>query len=221
MTFTTVASGTWATGPTPKVVEWRPVTAGFIRFTAKAGSGYTNVAGLRVGGRTAMPVRQSFAVAPDRAYKIINATSDKALTVLNGSTANRAAVVLAPDTNGVNQQWTLSTDVDGFYKLKDTNSGKLLEIGFRSRAIGEKAAIWSDADVVQQLWGGDTCGQGNGGPHQPLLDLCAWPDRRSDNRRSQHGAAALSRLRPPAVVTRRCHGQVTRPHPDGDGKLRR
>lgn len=153
VTFTTVASGTWATGPTPKLAAWAPVTAGFIRLTAKAGSGgYTNVAGLRVGGRTAKPARQSFAVAPNRAYKLINPASGKALTVLNGSTANRAAVVLAPDTNAANQRWTLTTDVDGYYKLRDANSGKVLEIGFRSRTIGEKAAIYSSADVLQQQW---------------------------------------------------------------------
>ncbi|WP_426997821.1 RICIN domain-containing protein [Pseudarthrobacter sp. N5] len=153
VTFTTVASGTWATGPTPKLAEWAPVAAGFIRFTAKAGSGgYTNVACLRVGGRTAKPARQSFAVAPDRAYKVINPTTGKALTVLNGSTANRAAVVLAPDTNAANQRWTLTTDVDGYYKLRDANSGKILEIGFRSRAIGEKAAIYSSAEVLQPQW---------------------------------------------------------------------
>jgi alpha-L-fucosidase len=158
VTFTRVASGTWATGPTPK---WVSVTAGFIRFTAKAGSGgYTNVSGLRVGGRTEKPVRQSFAVEPNRVYKVINAMSGKALTVLDGSTANRAAVVLAPDTNAANQQWILTTDVDGYNKLKDANSGKLLEIGFRSRAIGEKAAIWSDDDVLQQQWAVTPVGKG-------------------------------------------------------------
>lgn len=161
VTFTTVASGTWVSGPTPKLVEWASVTAGFIRFTAKAGSGgYTNVAGLRVGGRTEKPVRQSFAVAPDRVYKVINATSGKALTVLDGSMANGTAVVLAPDTNAANQRWTLTTDVDGFSKLKDANSGKLLEIGFRSRSIGATAAIWSDADVVQQQWAVTPVGKG-------------------------------------------------------------
>lgn len=161
VTFTTVASGTWATGPTPKLAEWAPTTAGFIRFTAKAGSGgYTNVSGLRVGGRTIKPVRQSFAVAPNRAYKLVNPASGKALTVLNGSTANRAAVVLAPDTNAANQRWTLTTDVDGYCKLKDANSGKFLEIGFRSREIGAKAAIWSDADVLQQQWAVTPVGNG-------------------------------------------------------------
>ena len=159
--FTTVASGTWATGPTPKLIEWASATAGFIRFTAKAGSGgYTNVAGLRIGGRTAKPVRQSFAVPPNRCYKLINATSGKALTVLNGSTANRAAVVLAPDTNSANQRWTLTTDVDGFYKLTDANSGELLEIGFRSREIGAKAAICADAGVLQQQWAVTPVGKG-------------------------------------------------------------
>jgi alpha-L-fucosidase len=161
VTFTTVASGTWNTGPTPKLVEWPSVTAGFIRLTAKAGSGgYTNVAGLRVGGRTAKPVRQSFAVEPNRVYKVINATSGKALTVPDGSTANGTAVVLAPDTNAANQRWTLTTDVDGFYKLKDANSGRLLEIGSRSRAIGEQAAIGSDADVLQQQWAVTPVGKG-------------------------------------------------------------
>jgi alpha-L-fucosidase len=152
VTFTTVASGTWVADRTPKVVEWASVTAGFIRFTAKAGSGgYTNVAGLRVGGRTAEPVRQSHAVTPDRVYKIINPATSKALTVLNGATADSAAVTLAPDTDAPNQRWTLTTDIDGFYALKDVNSGKMLEVG-RSRAAGAKGVIRSSAAVLQQQW---------------------------------------------------------------------
>lgn len=153
VTFTTVASGTWVADRTPKVVEWPPVTAGFIRFTAKAGSGgYTNVAGLRVGGRTAEPVRQSFAVAPDRVYKVINANSGKALTVLGASTVNGAAVVQATDSDAANQRWSFGTDVDGYYTLTSVHSGKTLEIGGRSRNAGAKASIWSDADVLQQQW---------------------------------------------------------------------
>ncbi|WP_267277054.1 alpha-L-fucosidase [Arthrobacter sp. CDRTa11] len=159
--FTTVASGDWVTGPSPKMAEWAPVPAGFIRFTATEGSGgYTNVSGLRVGGRITKPIRQSFAVAPDRVYKIIHAASGRALTVLDGSTRDGAAVVLAPDTNSAHQRWNLSADADGFYKLKDTNSGMLLKIGFRSRTIGEKAAIRSDADVVQQQWAVTPVGAG-------------------------------------------------------------
>uniref|UniRef100_UPI003F4976E8 alpha-L-fucosidase n=1 Tax=Paenarthrobacter nicotinovorans TaxID=29320 RepID=UPI003F4976E8 len=160
--FTTVATGTWPAGPTPKLREWAPVTAGYIRFTAKAGTGgYTNVAGLRVGGRTAKPLRQGFAVAPGRTYKMINPATGKALTVLNGSTADRAAIGLAPDVNASNQRWTLTADIDGYYKLKDTNSGKLLEIGFRSRTAGTKAGIWADANVLQQQWAITPLGNGN------------------------------------------------------------
>ncbi len=161
VTFTTVASGTWVADRTPKVVEWPSVIAGFIRFTAKAGSGgYTNVSGLRVGGRTAEPVRQSFAVAPDRIYKVINATSGKALTVLGGATADGTAVVLAPDTGAPNQRWTFTTEIDGFYTLKDTNSGRVLEIGGRSRAIGAKAGIRSDVTALQQQWSATPVGEG-------------------------------------------------------------
>jgi len=161
VTFTAVASGTWVADRTPKVVEWPSVIAGFIRFTAKAGSGgYTNVSGLRVGGRTAEPVRQSFAVAPDRIYKVINATSGKALTVLGGAAADNTAVVLAPDGGAPNQRWTFTTDIDGFYTLKDANSGKVLEIGGRSRAIGAKAGIGPDLAVLQQQWSVTPVGDG-------------------------------------------------------------
>lgn len=161
VSFTTVASGTWAADPKPKVVEWPATTAGFVRFTAKAGSGgYTNVAGLRIGGRTAEPVRQALAFPADRVYKIVNPATGRALTVGGASTANGAAVVLAADTNADNQRWTMTADIDGYYRLTDANSGKALEIGGRSRTPGAKASIWSDADVLQQQWAVTPVGEG-------------------------------------------------------------
>nr|WP_154921847.1 alpha-L-fucosidase [Microbacterium testaceum] len=147
-TYTRVATGTWPATPVPKLAEFPAVTAAYVRFTAKAGSGgYTNVNDLHIGGRLAEPVRQSYVFAPERTYTLTNPASSRALTEMSDG-----SVRLAANTGAKNQQWVATVDVDGYYTLTNAGSGRVLEISGRSRSVGAAASAATNRNVLEQHW---------------------------------------------------------------------
>ncbi|MET8943508.1 RICIN domain-containing protein [Streptomyces sp. NPDC004542] len=160
--FTQVAEGTWAGDRTTKVAEWPARTAGFVRITVSSGTGgYANIGGVRIGGRTAAPVRVSRVLPGDgTVYRLVNRKSGKVVDVSGAGTADGTDILQWPWTGGAHQKWTFVDAGDGYYKIKGVGSGKLMEVAGLSRADGGNVGLWSDAGAPQQHWAVTPTGDG-------------------------------------------------------------
>ncbi|NNN30775.1 alpha-L-fucosidase [Streptomyces sp. S3(2020)] len=162
VTFTQVASGTWAGTRATKVAEWTARNVGYVRLQVNAATGnYANVGGLHIGGRTAKPALVS-TVLPGNStvYRIVNRGSGEVADVYNFGTANGTNIQQWPWLNNTAQKWTFTSTGDGYYKIKNVNSGKLMEVAGLSRADSGDVSIWSDANVPQQHWAVTPTGDG-------------------------------------------------------------
>ena len=74
------------------------------------------------------------------------------LDVTGRSTADGAAVVQYRDTGGTNQQWLLVDAGNGYVRLVNRNSGKVLDVTGRSTAEGAPVVQWSDNGGTNQQW---------------------------------------------------------------------
>ncbi|WP_234312015.1 RICIN domain-containing protein [Streptomyces griseus] len=160
--FTQVATGTWAGGRAPKVVEWPARNVGFVRIQANAATGgYANIGGVRIGGRTAKPALVS-SVLPGNGtvYRIVNRKSGKVVDVFNFGTANGTNIQQWPWLNNTAQKWTFASTGDGYYEIKNVNSGKLMEVAGLSRVDGGNVSIYADNNVPQQHWAVTPTGDG-------------------------------------------------------------
>lgn len=152
-TFTQVASGTWASGPAPKIVEWSNRNVGYVRLEVTAATGgYANVGGIHVGGRSAKPALVSRPVVEGRTYRLVNRKSGKVLDVYDHRTENGTNVQQYTWTGAACQKFTFASVGDGYFSIKDSNSGKLVEVAGLSRNPGGNVAIWASARAFQQHW---------------------------------------------------------------------
>ncbi|MFC8431918.1 alpha-L-fucosidase [Streptomyces sp. NPDC057253] len=160
--FTQVADGIWAGSMALKVVEWSPRNVGYVRIEAEEGTGgYTNMGGVRIGGRRKKPALVSRVLPGDSTvYQLVNRASGKVADVLADGTANGTEVRQQPWRNQANQKWTFVSTGDGYYTVRSASSGKVLEVGGLSRVNGGKADIWSDDSVPQQHWAVTPTGDG-------------------------------------------------------------
>ena len=88
VTFMQQASGTWPANRDVKLAEWAGTNAAYVRITVSAASGnYSNLCGLRVGGRTATPVLmgQTDLFPTSGYFKLINRANRLALDGRGGA----------------------------------------------------------------------------------------------------------------------------------------
>ncbi|MEJ2856068.1 MULTISPECIES: RICIN domain-containing protein [unclassified Saccharothrix] len=163
ITFTQVATGTWAGNGKYKVVEWPNRNVGFVRIQVNAATGgYANIGGLRIGGRSVKPALVSTTLPGDgTVYRLVARHSGKVADVQSSGTANGTNVLQWPWRDQPNQKWTFTNTGDGYYKIKGVGSGKLLEVAGLSRADGGNVGIWSDASAPQQHWAVTPTGDGH------------------------------------------------------------
>ncbi|MET9524575.1 RICIN domain-containing protein [Streptomyces coeruleorubidus] len=163
VTFTQVATGTWAGNGKYKLVEWPNRNVGFVRIQVNAATGdYANISGLRIGGRSVKPTLLSTTLPGDgTVYRLVARHSGKVADVEGARTANGTNVDQWPWLNQANQKWTFTSTGDGYYKIKGVGSGKLLEVAGLSRADGGNVGIWADANAPQQHWAVTPTGDGN------------------------------------------------------------
>lgn len=153
--WTQVASGSWAADKRTKVIEWSNRNAGYVRLkvTAAAG-GHVEAAGLIVGGRTIKPVlvSRSFPVA-GTSYRIQARHSGKVVDVTNCGSMNADGTNIQqwPWLNNDCQRFRFESTGDGYYKIRNVRTGKLIDAGL-SLANGGNVVLWSDANVPQQQW---------------------------------------------------------------------
>ncbi len=75
-------------------------------------------------------------------YEFVNARSNMALTVSNGSTSKGTAVVQEPYTRASDQLWTLTATSGGYYHIKNAGSGLALNVsGNAVDSFQEGAAV--------------------------------------------------------------------------------
>ncbi len=163
VTFTQVATGTWAGNGKFKLVEWPNRNVAFVRIQVNAATGdYANISGVRIGGRTAKPALVSTTLPGNgTVYRLVARHSGKVADVEGARTANGTNVDQWPWLNQANQKWTFTSTGDGYYKIKGVASGKLLEVSDLSRADGGNVGIWADARAPQQHWAVTPTGDGN------------------------------------------------------------
>lgn len=82
-------------------------------------------------------------------YRIENATSGLSLTVQNGSTANSAPIVQGADTTDGSASWSFVPESNGYYEIKNTHSGRLLNISAASGKPGGLAVQWPAGSTAQ------------------------------------------------------------------------
>ncbi|NUR62452.1 MAG: RICIN domain-containing protein, partial [Catenulispora sp.] len=68
------------------------------------------------------------------------------------STADGASVIQAADSNGTDEHWTLIATGNGYYKVKNVNSGKLLDVSGSSTSAGAQLVQTTDTTADSQLW---------------------------------------------------------------------
>ena len=160
ITFTQVAAGSWPGNATTKFAEWPSARRRFVRLTATAGTGgYANVGGLHIGGRTAKPVlvKRPFADV-GAAFRLAARHSGK---VADGHRHRRWRNIQQGAWKGAGtQKWSFIGTGDGYYKIRNVASGKLMEVAGLSRANGGNVALWQDADAPQQHWAVTPIGDG-------------------------------------------------------------
>lgn len=163
VTFTQVATGTWAGNRRTKLVEWPNRNVGFVRIQVDAATGdYANISGLRIGGRSIKPTLVSTALPGDgTVYRLVARHSGKVADVEGARTTNGTNVDQWPWLDRSNQKWTFTSTGDGYYKIKGVGSGKLLEVAGLSREDGGNVGIWADARAPQQHWAVTPTGDGH------------------------------------------------------------
>ena len=94
---------------------------------------------------------QRFALVPNEAgthFKLVSLVSRRTMRVSGNSTADGASIVSSDyvATNSA-EQWDLIDAGNGWFKIKNVNSGKLLEISTQP-----KLQQWGDDSTAAQLW---------------------------------------------------------------------
>ncbi|SCD85912.1 Predicted alpha-1,6-mannanase, GH76 family [Streptomyces sp. DvalAA-14] len=82
-------------------------------------------------------------------YQIKNATSGLSLAVQNSSTANSAPIVQGTDTTDGSTSWSFVPESNGYYEIKNTHSGQLVNISAASGKPGGLAVQWPAGSTAQ------------------------------------------------------------------------
>ena len=85
----------------------------------------------------------SSALAEDKYVKLVQVSSGKVLSVVDGSEEAGAKAVVAKDDGSKSQQWKLEKDGD-HYKIVNRKSGKVLDVEQESLEDGGSIIQWDD-----------------------------------------------------------------------------
>lgn len=94
----------------------------------------------------------AFSVNSSLSYELINRKSEKALNIRNSATANGADAEQWTDNNLPSERWTLMDAGNGYYNLKNINSGLLLGPESGTATDGTVIEQWSDGGWTSQQW---------------------------------------------------------------------
>ncbi|PPF27625.1 alpha-L-fucosidase, partial [Rathayibacter sp. AY1A3] len=135
VTYIEVGAPTWAPDPTPKTLEWAPRDVAYVRFEVLEGrGGYSNVNGVKIGGRLTKPVRRPDLRA-DVPVSIVNARSGHALT------GAASGVTQSARSTDQTQVWIPRPVDDGYYSLENAATGSMLTLVGTQRDPGARLEL--------------------------------------------------------------------------------
>ncbi|MCY9656825.1 glycoside hydrolase N-terminal domain-containing protein [Paenibacillus chondroitinus] len=86
-------------------------------------------------------------------YKLIHAGSGNlAMDVKGNATANGTAVIVSPDNGAAGEQWNISDNGDGTFRLLGSPSGKALNVFGGLTADNSKTVIWPYSGTRNERW---------------------------------------------------------------------
>jgi alpha-L-fucosidase len=140
-TYEQVADLTWTSGKAPKVVEWPARDVAYVKFEILAGTGgYSNVNGIKIGGREVRPER---AVDPLIGAKIQlkNRATGRYLAAAGGGVSQAAE----PAT------WIMRKGEDSYWYLEESG-GLNLALNGTGRSQGAPVHVTPSARSYAQFW---------------------------------------------------------------------
>lgn len=141
-----VATGVWGQNPSPKTVEWAPRDVAYVKFEVLAGSGdYSNVNGIKVGGRNARPQRKDHPLT-DQQIRVTNPGTGAALTAAAGAASARTA------DESASQVWVVREAEDNYWYLESLDSSTVLTLTGTNRNSGAAVALAPQERTFRQQW---------------------------------------------------------------------
>ncbi|WP_445323380.1 RICIN domain-containing protein [Paenibacillus sp. FSL R7-0128] len=140
-------AGAWERPANESKYVWLPLT--FPSSTTLSMSWYPQ---LNIDSAAGTVAGTPFTVDSSLTYELINRKSEKALNIRASATANGADAEQWTDTNLPSERWTLIDAGDGYYKLKNTNSGLILGPENGTTTDGTVIEQWSDGGWTSQHW---------------------------------------------------------------------
>jgi alpha-L-fucosidase len=133
---------TWASGKAPKVVEWPARDVAYVKFEILAGTGgYSNVNGIKIGGRQARPER---AVNPLDGAKI--QLKSRATGLYLAATGDGVSQAAEPTT------WIMRKGEDSYWYLETESGGLNLALNGTGRSQGAPVHVTPSARTYAQFW---------------------------------------------------------------------
>lgn len=139
-------------------------------------------------------VNQMWALIPTENgdhFKLVNVNTLKCIGISGDSTANGAAIVsVTYNPANTSHQWDLIDAGNGWFKIRNVRSGKILDLDAASSADGAKIQQWTDGGVNHQQWrlqpvgdyfirttnGKYICTSGGGNTNGTLIIQYSWED---------------------------------------------
>ena len=134
--------------------KYLDVNGGYARDGANVG-----VFGLNNGGNQKFELKRVLDTSISNGTYTIQSSMDrnKVLDIENHGTENGSNVELFTANGGLNQQFEFIQCWDGYYIIRNTNSGKVLDMdGWGSGNVMQ----WDDHDADNQKWGLESAGDG-------------------------------------------------------------
>ena len=103
-------------------------------------------------GRDAQKWRVEAVDAARGWYKIVNASTGKALDIRDASKEDRAILVQSECRDAKSQHWRIDKQSDGSYKILSRWSGKAIDIPFGSQEPGTTLELCEDNNQPNQRW---------------------------------------------------------------------
>ncbi|MGQ7888668.1 glycosyl hydrolase family 95 catalytic domain-containing protein [Paenibacillus sp. WC2504] len=86
-------------------------------------------------------------------YKLINVGSGNlAMDVKGNATANGTVVIVSPDNGAASEQWNISDNGDGTFRLLGVSSSKALDVNAATTTDNSKTIIWPYAGSPNERW---------------------------------------------------------------------
>jgi alpha-L-fucosidase len=146
MHYEEVALAAWGANPRPKTLEWTPRDVAYLKFEALAGTGgYSNVNGIKIGGRDLKPVHRAHPLA-GRRVRLDNTGSKLSLT------ASAEGVVQAVTDGSASQHWILRKAEDNYWYVEHPATQSLLTLVGTQRTSGAALGTAGEERSFRQHW---------------------------------------------------------------------